>query len=150
MTERRKSLAARVALALLAATCAAWLIGGLVAVDHLEQGPRELAGVGEGPERSAALKRMASEFDAARRFAPDAEVDLKYALTLVTARETERAAVLAAAAVRREPENFDAWLARWATTRDRDAATASAARARALELDPSSAELFEELGGRDG
>lgn len=118
-----------------AVAAALWLAGNLRSVDRLDAAVTGLSQPGDGPGADARIARAEDLFQSARRFAPDTRVLVSEAGALAGA-GSGRAVPLLREAVRREPENLEAWLLLYTLSAARDPGLSARAREEVLALDP--------------
>jgi hypothetical protein len=126
-------VAARVALAVCALAACVWLFAGLRASRLQEDGERPFGGARIG---GAEIEHRRDLLDDASRFNPDPTPEVRDAQLLLVAHRDREAVRVLEDVVRREPENYEAWLAlRQAAVRIDPPLSRQATR-KALRLNP--------------
>jgi len=125
----------RLALALVAVAAGGWLALELRS-ERLEAAAYRLVPTDLSPPPPEDLERANRLFDRARRHNPGTRPVLRQAALLVLGRRHREAARLLEEAVRREPENADAWSLLASATTPFDPARAAAALLRVRALSP--------------
>jgi predicted Zn-dependent protease len=130
---------AKVSLVIVALFVVAWLGANLWSTDEAQEGAILVARAKRTGDRPADYERARSDFQRARRFAPDASVLVQEARVLLfVGYPPRRVARIAEDVVRREPDNTEAWVLLYtARTSSGERRAAALAKARALNLDPS-------------
>ena len=128
-------MAARVAVALVAAALLGWL--GVMERDAFlhERGVESAGRV----RRTADFARAEADLRRARLLNPDTAPDVDRAVLYLGAGKSRAAAALAEDIVRAEPDNRTAWAVLYGATNGRDAATAARALAALRRIDPLNA-----------
>jgi tetratricopeptide (TPR) repeat protein len=128
-------MAARLALGVLVAAVLVWLGLGLRAA-RLEAEGAELAGRSPATVSPERLAQARDAYRRARELNPDSAPELREAGLANFSGRPQEALQLLRDVVRREPENFDAWLVMASVAAETDPELAARARARARELNP--------------
>lgn len=121
---------------LLALAAVAWLAGNLRSSDRARHAFAAVAERSPASSEAAVAAIVRRDLDAARRFGDDPRLLVREGQLLGLLGRRAEAAGLFAAAARREPENFDAWVLLSTATREDDPVRSERARRRAMELDP--------------
>jgi hypothetical protein len=128
-------MAARLALGVLVAAVLVWLGLGLRAA-RLEAEGAELAGRSPATASAERLAEARDAYRRAREFNPGSGPELREAGLANFSGRPRDALALLRDVVRREPDNFDAWLVMASVAAETDPELAARARARARELNP--------------
>ena len=121
---------------LLALAVVAWLGGNLRSSDRARDAFVAVAERPPGSSDAAAADVVRRELDSARRFGDDARLLVREGQLLTLLGLRAEGAGLFAAAARREPQNFEAWMLLSRVTSEDDPARSRRARRRAMALDP--------------
>lgn len=136
----------RVALVAAAVGVCLWLAGSLTSLNQSEDAAVALAPVAANGGDLAAITRASRGFHKAARFGDDSDLLVEQGRILIFARNARRAVPVLRRAVRREPENAEAWILLFTATRTQDPRLAQRAKARAIALDPRVKARFEGAG----
>ena len=128
-------MAARLALGVVVVAVVVWLGLGLRAA-RLEAEGAELTGRSPATLSPARLAEARDAYRRAREFNADSGPELREAGLANFGGRPREALELLRDIVRREPENFDAWLVMASVAGDSDPELAARARGRARELNP--------------
>jgi hypothetical protein len=128
-------MAARIALGVLVAAVLVWLALGLRAA-RLEAEGAKLAGRSPATVSPERLARARDAYRRAREFNADSGPELREAGLANFSGRPRDALELLRDVVRREPDNFDAWLVMASVATGTDPELAARARTRARELNP--------------